>query len=77
MAHDNNGIRITMPYVVALQMNVVIEARDKEQAKAALLRAVSINAALVTSPIQIAVDVQPAPPEMVKQLAEQLHGRKV
>lgn len=77
MPYDPNGIKITMPYVATMQIKVVMEGVNEVQVRAAMLRAVSINSGLVLSPMEIGVDVQKAPPEMVKQLAEQLHGRKV
>lgn len=75
--HDENGVKLTMPWIVSITITGVIQARNEEEAKRGLHNKVSVSMPMVPHLLSMEMDANPMPPEMVAEmLANQQKGKQ-
>lgn len=67
--HDENGIKVTMPYLVQLTARFMVEARDRQQAATAIQRATSFSAGIAPYLIDLEMGADLAAPELIAKIA--------
>lgn len=65
ISHDDNGVKVTMPFVVTITTQWLIEARTKEQAVAGVHRGTSYSAVLIPAMLGTMAEAGVAPPEVM------------
>jgi hypothetical protein len=68
--HDENGVRVTMPFVVSITATFIVEARDRTQAAMAVQRGTTFSAGLTPYNLGIELGADMAPPELVAKLVK-------
>lgn len=66
-SHDANGVKVTMPFVVTITTQWLIEAQTKEQAVAGVRRGMSYSAVIVPAMLGFIAEAGIAPPEVMAE----------
>jgi hypothetical protein len=73
--HDNNGIKVTMPFLVTISATFIVEARNREQAALAIQRATSFSAGITPYNLGIEMGAEQAPLELVLKMKKAMEGK--